>query len=264
MYENDECSECLCKLGGVPHCTPKKCKPCEKNLKSTLTNTCKCTCQPCPESTTLCPTSNICINSTLWCNGIQDCPDDETNCITTVVPTIVTPTVEKCHLLKCPPGYKRVEKELKKSQDYYTNLSPMFSYQTKKKTQSYQNIKSVYIKKPILQVPEHPVVEKEICPEYRCESEKPPTKYVHDKKECPSASCPLGYVPFFEDTKTKECPKYTCNLPPPPDAVCNITGRTFNTFDGTEFKYDICNHVLARDLLYEKWDISCKIPRRFR
>lgn len=35
-----------------------------------------------------------------------------------------------------------------------------------------------------------------------------------------------------------------------------MTGRTFNTFDGTEYKYDICNHVLARDLHSDDWDVS--------
>lgn len=37
--------------------------------------------------------------------------------------------------------------------------------------------------------------------------------------------------------------------------MCNVTGRTFATFDGTEFKYDICNHLIARDTLDQKWNI---------
>lgn len=53
---------------------------------------------------------------------------------------------------------------------------------------------------------------------------------------------------------------YSCYPPPIPDSVCNVTGRTFNTFDDTEFKYDICNHILARDLQNDEWDVSCKEP----
>lgn len=39
------------------------------------------------------------------------------------------------------------------------------------------------------------------------------------------------------------------------DAECNATGRTFTTFDGTVFKYDICSHLLARDTQDKKWNI---------
>lgn len=52
--------------------------------------------------------------------------------------------------------------------------------------------------------------------------------------------------------------RFTCRPLPPPEAVCNITGRTFNTFDNTEYKYDICNHIIARDLINDEWEISLK------
>lgn len=51
-----------------------------QGLKSTVTSTCNCNCQPCPKNTVLCPSANICINSTSWCDGVMDCPDDEVNC----------------------------------------------------------------------------------------------------------------------------------------------------------------------------------------
>jgi len=38
----------------------------------------------------LCSTSNICIDESLWCNGIQDCPDDEIDCLTTTTTTTST------------------------------------------------------------------------------------------------------------------------------------------------------------------------------
>lgn len=39
------------------------------------------------------------------------------------------------------------------------------------------------------------------------------------------------------------------------DKNYSVTGRTFNTFDSTGFKYDICNHLLARDIADEKWNV---------
>lgn len=52
--------------------------------------------------------------------------------------------------------------------------------------------------------------------------------------------------------------RFSCYPQPLPDAICNVTGRTFNTFDDTEFKYDICNHVIGRDLENEEWEVSLK------
>lgn len=31
-YKKEDCSECLCKIGGTSYCTPKKCDSCEKGL----------------------------------------------------------------------------------------------------------------------------------------------------------------------------------------------------------------------------------------
>lgn len=103
------------------------------------------------------------------------------------------------------------------------------------------------------------------CTEYVCISTKPAPKYMHSKKECPPAMCPEGYVPVFEneDFIFKQCPEYTCELASKPDAVCNVTGRTFNTFDNTEFKYDICNHILARDLENDEWEVTCNTFSNF-
>lgn len=101
-----------------------------------------------------------------------------------------------------------------------------------------------------------------ICPQYTCVSTKPPPKYKRTKEECPPIICQPTYIPVLDEvrtkTKSKICPSYSCYPPPEPDAVCNVTGRTFNTFDNVEYKYDICNHVLARDLIADEWDISCK------
>lgn len=267
-FEEEDCQQCVCKLGGNSHCTPKKCDKCPEGLRSSVTSTCACTCKPCPPNEILCPTSNICINSTLWCNGIQDCPDDELNCPTTVeeiptttpIPTTKKP-VKKCPIVECQPGYKR--REIKTHTKSY--LSPMILMAKSGSKSTFKGIKASGVKgvkKPNLQKPIVPIQSDEpICKEYKCVSNKPPPKFIHTKEECPPVVCQHNYVPVFDiqiGKKTKECPRYSCYPPPEPDAVCNVTGRTFNTFDETEFKYDICNHVLARDLQNEEWDVSLK------
>lgn len=50
--------------------------------------------------------------------------------------------------------------------------------------------------------------------------------------------------------------RYSCVPPPRQDKVCNVTCRTINTFDGTDYQYDICNHILARDADDNSWDVS--------
>lgn len=81
IYESEDCQQCSCTLGGIPSCIPKKCDPCpEPDMQVVVTELCGCVCKPCPYGERYCPTSNVCLNETLWCNGVQDCPDDEKNC----------------------------------------------------------------------------------------------------------------------------------------------------------------------------------------
>ncbi|XP_050302983.1 hemocytin [Anthonomus grandis grandis] len=273
VFEKEDCSECICKLGGVSHCNPKHCVACKEGLRSVVTSTCQCTCQPCPEGTILCPTSGICINSTLWCNGIQDCPDDEVNCQTTSTTTEILTTTEKevCPEVKCQPGYKVVQETDVEQIATNTYLSPLLSQNgLKKKTQSTyswrkfvakSDVKSHNSKKQLLSKPLVPVKEELICPVYKCVINKPPTSYNHTTEECPKINCPPGFIPVLDgnnDYNSKLCPVASCYPQPLPDAICNITGRTFNTFDDTEFKYDICNHVIARDLQSSEWQVSLK------
>lgn len=129
-----------------------------------------------------------------------------------------------------------------------------------KKTKSASN----KFQRPVLPTTSSVIIEeRQICPEYVCQTMKEQPKFIYSTKECPPIVCPLHYIPIYDilddddndAISSKECPKYSCSPPPPPDAVCNVNGRTFNTFDKTEYKYDICNHVLARDLIGNEWDI---------
>lgn len=116
------------------------------------------------------------------------------------------------------------------------------------------------MQKPVLAAKEE--VEEKECPQFKCISTRPHPPFTETSKpKCPPVACPPGYTPEYDDldvANKHECPKYECKPPPPPDVICNVTGRTFNTFDRIEYKYDICNHVLARDVANDNWDVSCK------
>lgn len=92
VYELDDCSKCVCTIGGVPQCKPKECAPCGKGLRPVKSATCVCLCEACPKYEVLCQSSGACIPEKSWCDGIQDCPDDEIMCSNNYV--------EKPHIVK--------------------------------------------------------------------------------------------------------------------------------------------------------------------
>lgn len=94
-YETEDCQKCVCVLGGVSQCKPQQCPPCKKGLRPVKTATCMCVCEACPEFTMLCPSSGACVRESAWCDGIQDCPDDEINCEKKKEQVEVEKTIEK-------------------------------------------------------------------------------------------------------------------------------------------------------------------------
>lgn len=80
VYELEDCSRCVCTIGGVAQCKPKHCEPCGKGLRPVKSGSCVCLCEPCPINEVLCQSSGACIPEKSWCDGIQDCPDDEIMC----------------------------------------------------------------------------------------------------------------------------------------------------------------------------------------
>lgn len=81
IYVSEDCQECICTLGGGSFCQLKKCEPCQESETRAIVNElCNCVCKQCPSGTRHCPTSDTCIDENLWCNGLQDCPDDEKDC----------------------------------------------------------------------------------------------------------------------------------------------------------------------------------------
>lgn len=97
QYEADDCSKCVCVLGGQAQCKPQECPPCQAGLRPVKSATCMCLCEPCPNGQVLCPSSGACIPEKSWCDGVQDCPDDEINCLdkTKEGPKVVTKVEEK-------------------------------------------------------------------------------------------------------------------------------------------------------------------------
>lgn len=80
QFEGDNCGQCTCVLGGIVQCKQRECPPCGNGLRRILSPACLCQCEPCPANEILCQTSGTCIAESKWCDGVQDCPDDELNC----------------------------------------------------------------------------------------------------------------------------------------------------------------------------------------
>jgi len=285
MYETEDCQECMCTLGGTAVCQPKKCESCrEPELQSIIGKLCACLCKPCPQNTKYCPTSNVCVNETAWCDGIQDCPDDEKDCPeiisttsmifvtehTSVINTLdyeIAPNTNEispliCEKPVCLDGYRIVFTHLSQ----ISNKSHHNNDRTNIKVKSGKtNTKTKKHRQP---PPFHPIktqdsqsTMKDInCPEYICEPDKKPIfPGTKPWEECPKALCPSHYEVVYQKAKMynrRKCPKYMCRPLTLPQAVCNITERTFNTFDNMEYKYDICNHILVRDMYNNEWYIT--------
>ncbi|XP_014469310.1 PREDICTED: hemocytin isoform X2 [Dinoponera quadriceps] len=274
VYKTEDCQECVCALGGNAACMPKKCEPCEEpGLQSVVSELCTCLCKPCPTGTTHCPTSDVCINETAWCDGVQDCPDDEVKCevitpvtvfkpettrnytaVTTQKPTEVGP----CEKPFCPADYRIVYKSNYQAKGYSGSKakSGVKGFMKTKRPR-----KPPFRNHPMKYVDRRPSAEDVQCSEFTCAPTKFPPVFPgkpHPEK-CPNASCPPNYEVVYEKMsmyKLHKCPKYACRPLVSEVAYCNVTGRTFNTFDHLEYKYDVCNHILARDMYHNRWYIT--------
>ncbi|XP_044578140.1 hemocytin isoform X1 [Cotesia glomerata] len=286
-FETSDCQKCLCAMGGVPDCQPKICEPCdEPNMRSIVTELCGCVCRPCPDDMVLCPTSKICIKKSSWCDGVKDCLDDETNCkgklpeptsthtsqtqtemnYTTV--EIKKVTKLQCEKPVCPEGYKLAS--LKKPSPTKSTYSPIKGGVKGRITGGVKGgVKGGAgrqrpIKEPrkndSLKFNDSKSIEME-CEQFSCKPTRPPPIFNKEIQEvpCPKVKCPSNYRVIYEPLSMYTpvaCPKYICKPPPPVEVVCNVTGRTFNTFDNLEYKYEICNHILAREMYQNNWFIT--------
>ncbi|XP_055854171.1 hemocytin [Episyrphus balteatus] len=272
-FENKNCQECVCLLGGVKQCKRKKCPPCETGLRLMQTSTCICKCEPCPEMQKLCPSSGDCIPEALWCNGVKDCEDDEPAECTKIIEDIGIPTMETntttvkhCPEPECPEGMKMKIIE----QSATREMSEIFKTTsvTKKFTTSHEgnkfirtksiNVVEEYFEKPEFESGYNSVEE---CAEFVCTPEPTTSTVKNVSFSCTMPKCPDDYEVEIDNSKMKpgDCLKYTCILRPQKDRVCELSGKSFITFDGTDFKYDTCSHILARDLVNSSWYISVQL-----
>lgn len=270
-YELEDCSKCACILGGVAQCKPLQCPPCQKGLRKILSKLCSCECEPCPNDQVLCQTSGACIPKASWCNGIQDCPDDEINCsfkgggeTTKVIKKIIEKVtiIQTCPKPSCPPGFAiKIEKKRKnKHQHEYDNKNPDIDVRMGTKGNADNDKYDIDLPTPENVRPDTP----DECVQFDCVPIMP-TIIGHSENTvelvCPTPECPKGYEIVIDTASAQKCAKYKCEPLPQNDAVCDVSGRTFNTFDGTTFKYDICNHLLARDLAGNKWSVTSKFVK---
>ncbi|XP_034481426.1 hemocytin [Drosophila innubila] len=267
-FENAACEECVCVLGGRNNCKPKKCPPCEaRHLRPVITSGCFCKCEPCPKHQRLCPSSGDCIPEILWCNGVQDCADDEDDASCrhsfTVEPDINREknetTIITCPAPVCPPQMKIkiIEKKARK-------MSKIFTFHKQVSIVddgvSITKTKFVSSNEKILAMPNSELnyQEEEECSEFTCVPI--PTKEVNKNETitCSEPKCPEKYDVELDmsNAKAGDCLRYTCVLRPNKDDVCEISGKSFTTFDGTLFKYSPCSHILARDIHNGSWTIS--------
>ncbi|CAG0879041.1 unnamed protein product [Darwinula stevensoni] len=68
---------------------------------SRILERCDCECIPCSKGTRLCRGSNICLNETRWCDGVEDCDEDERECkIATTTPESIPPRNGSCLIVE--------------------------------------------------------------------------------------------------------------------------------------------------------------------
>lgn len=103
-------------------------------------------------------------------------------------------------------------------------------------------------------------VEEEECAEFTCVPIPKKEVLKNEAVTCAEPKCPENYEIELDMSNAKpgQCRKYSCVLKPTKDDTCELSGKFFTTFDGTEFKYDTCSHILARDIKNSNWVITGK------
>ncbi|KAH8270632.1 hypothetical protein KR018_012544 [Drosophila ironensis] len=266
-FENSGCEECVCVLGGHKNCKPKKCPSCQdKTLRSVITSDCFCKCEPCPKHQRLCPSSGDCIPEVLWCNGVQDCADDEdSTCVDsfTVEPEIVREKNET-KVLTCPVPTCPQQMKIKITEKKSRKMSKMFTFSKQVSIiddgVTITKTKFISSKEQILALPnqESDFREEDQCDEFTCVPLPSTQVNKNETLTCSEPKCPEKYDVELDMSTAKagDCLKYACVLRPNKDDVCEISGKSFTTFDGTVFKYRPCSHILARDFHNSSWSIS--------
>lgn len=87
-----------------------------------LSESCECLCTECPTGSRICPTSHTCLDIEKWCDGLEDCPDDERDCTTSSV-TSPTPTTIGIMTSKVPTVASIIEATTPPPKSKLSNLA---------------------------------------------------------------------------------------------------------------------------------------------
>ncbi|KAF2353937.1 Trypsin Inhibitor-like cysteine rich domain, partial [Trinorchestia longiramus] len=109
------------------------------------------------------------------------------------------------------------------------------------------------------------------CPQYTCLKITTPAIAITPMPTvapCAEVALPVCEPgeEFYQKNPNDPCPEFGCKpigepvpttgAPQVASPECEMDGKAFSTFDGTDFKLDTCNHILARDKTNEDWLIS--------
>ncbi|XP_045445614.1 hemocytin-like [Melitaea cinxia] len=268
--------ECVCEpcTNGTKICpTSKLCLPLEKWCDGIL---------DCPDDeldcTTVAPVTETVITTVVQTEAATPPP------ITTLAPTTTTEKPIECPIVQCPPGY--FVRQISATHSSYktpTELPPprpRYSYQRYYKGSKGGGFakggysKTSFSKGGYAPPPrpsrnqaftlDKPTItttpDKKQCVEFKCIPELPPIPPKGSTAApvvCSTPACPPRYSLKLDSVPDdlNKCPQYICVPPPERPVFCNMTGRTFSTFDGSEYKYDICFNILARENRIGEWAV---------
>ncbi|EEC02351.1 hemolectin, putative, partial [Ixodes scapularis] len=262
ILETRTCQECQCQLGGRSNCLPIACPACPEGRAKILNPDCSCDCGGCPEGQRLCPTSGECVNEDLWCDGVVNCPDDEAQCeAKTPAPC---PPVAKVF---CGKGQTMTLQTDDQGCEHFScgkTYLPRFVWKTLRKIYIACNFllssvgetscsctshSRVFVNVLALRDQPHEVLLLAVAEsgERPIIVPPPPSKYA---------------VLYFANSKFNLCTftakghifphLYASSI----DASCELVGHHFSTFDGREFDYSYCHHILLQDVVGGNLTIS--------
>ncbi|XP_065200216.1 hemocytin isoform X2 [Planococcus citri] len=288
-YIKSDCEKCTCSLGGIPFCSlinNNNCDNCtEQGLRRVTENDCNCHCEKCPDGTLLCPTTNFCLNETLWCNGYKECPDDETGCLSSTVAdanftteksrvdvsSVATPVIDECPPINCSTGYyaelsstqtrvkntgilKNVKaKEILKSSSFHEVVQSVNKGEHFYHEETSLNIETVHSHLKTSDMAEYihqqqlqsESTEDMACKDWIC---------IPNGLTCEKPQCSPG-TKLITKWTGEACPTYECIVLPPNEKECSVNGKIISTFDGLSYIYDVCDHILAEDKAFGIWKI---------
>ncbi|KAL0894249.1 hypothetical protein ABMA27_014259 [Loxostege sticticalis] len=211
----------------------------------------------------------------------------------TKAPVTTTPKPIVCPIVQCPPGYiVRFTSPSSYSRAYTSDIPPprpRYSYQRYQRggyakggfskggyskggyskggfskggynppLPPSQPNQAFTLDKPTLNPAQD--VKKQECQQFKCIPQLPPPPRPGSTLPpliCSAPVCPPRYSLRLDSVPVglHECPQYSCVPPPERPSFCNVTERAVSTFDGADYKYDLCFHILARDTRLGAWSV---------